>query len=373
MPEGIQQKQSRRPPRVHITFDVDNDGAIEKKEIPFIVGVLADLSGETKKKNLEERDFDGVANHNFDDLLGKKIKPTLNIKVKNMVNVQFKISKNIINEIDNSLKEKKLERTIISTIIEYYIDKYSLNESEWKSFVEESKKKIVGLKDDKKDALAKQLVTLENSKLYSLTKEDIITEINDLQKNDSENEEIYMSALVLINKKLFEDNHLDDSFTFKSDKYLQNEIDQYFSDKAISKLVQEKLMEKKKVKLSKENLKELDVEIKIQLPVNFILNEQEHIKAFYDYIFTPHKYKSITEEAIKSIIDECAYHAINIPLSFNKMDDFNPENLIEKVDELKKLRKTRDQLASLKGKTDGNYELISELDDIIKKLKNIPK
>ncbi|MDP1108662.1 type VI secretion system contractile sheath small subunit, partial [Klebsiella pneumoniae] len=34
-----------RPPRVQITFDVEIGNAIEKKELPLVVGILADLSG----------------------------------------------------------------------------------------------------------------------------------------------------------------------------------------------------------------------------------------------------------------------------------------------------------------------------------------
>ena len=46
MPESIQHKIDRvRAPRVHITYDVEIGDAIEMKEIPFVVGVLADLSG----------------------------------------------------------------------------------------------------------------------------------------------------------------------------------------------------------------------------------------------------------------------------------------------------------------------------------------
>ncbi len=46
MPESTQKKLSRiRPPRVQITYDVEIGGAIEKKELPLVVGILADLSG----------------------------------------------------------------------------------------------------------------------------------------------------------------------------------------------------------------------------------------------------------------------------------------------------------------------------------------
>ena len=44
--EGTQKKLERvRPPRVNISYDVETGGAIETKELPFLMGVLADLSG----------------------------------------------------------------------------------------------------------------------------------------------------------------------------------------------------------------------------------------------------------------------------------------------------------------------------------------
>ena len=46
MPESTQHKLDRiRPPRVQITYDVEIGGAIQKKELPLVVGILADLSG----------------------------------------------------------------------------------------------------------------------------------------------------------------------------------------------------------------------------------------------------------------------------------------------------------------------------------------
>ena len=45
--ESTQQKLSRvRPPRVQITYDVEIGDAIELKELPFVIGVLADLTGQ---------------------------------------------------------------------------------------------------------------------------------------------------------------------------------------------------------------------------------------------------------------------------------------------------------------------------------------
>ena len=49
MPESTQHKLDRvRPPRVQITYDVEIGNAIVKKEIPFVVGILAELSGKNQ-------------------------------------------------------------------------------------------------------------------------------------------------------------------------------------------------------------------------------------------------------------------------------------------------------------------------------------
>jgi type VI secretion system protein ImpB len=48
--ESLQKKIGRvRPPRVQITYDVEIGDAIEKRDLPFVVGVLADLSGMPNK------------------------------------------------------------------------------------------------------------------------------------------------------------------------------------------------------------------------------------------------------------------------------------------------------------------------------------
>lgn len=83
--ESLQKKISRvRPPRVHITYDVETGGAIEKRELPFVVGVLADLSGHVEKPlpPIRERKFVEIDRDNFDQVLGK-IEPRLAIKVAN--------------------------------------------------------------------------------------------------------------------------------------------------------------------------------------------------------------------------------------------------------------------------------------------------
>ncbi len=67
--ESLQKKIGRvRPPRVQITYDVETGGAIEKKELPFVVGVLADLSGQPDKPlpAIKDRKFVEIDRDNFD-------------------------------------------------------------------------------------------------------------------------------------------------------------------------------------------------------------------------------------------------------------------------------------------------------------------
>jgi type VI secretion system protein ImpB len=83
--ESLQKKLNRvRPPRVHITYDVEVGNAIEKRDLPFVVGVLADLSGMPEKPlpPLSKRKFTNIDRDNVNDVL-KKIGPRLAFKVPN--------------------------------------------------------------------------------------------------------------------------------------------------------------------------------------------------------------------------------------------------------------------------------------------------
>lgn len=71
-----------RPPRVHITYDVETGGAVEKREIPFVVGVLANLSAGQASQPLKMRRFIEVDVENFDSLM-TKIGPELRLDVAN--------------------------------------------------------------------------------------------------------------------------------------------------------------------------------------------------------------------------------------------------------------------------------------------------
>ena len=87
MAESTQHKLDRtRKPRVQITYDVEIGDAQEVKELPFVMGVMSDLSGHRDPENplpkLKERGFVEVDRDNFNDFL-KKQAPRLAIKVDN--------------------------------------------------------------------------------------------------------------------------------------------------------------------------------------------------------------------------------------------------------------------------------------------------
>src|SRR3974377_1676263 len=72
MPESLQHKLDRgRSPRVHITYDGETGGAIEKKELPFVMGVFGDFTGmpEEPLPRLKDRKFVEVNPDNFDSVL----------------------------------------------------------------------------------------------------------------------------------------------------------------------------------------------------------------------------------------------------------------------------------------------------------------
>ncbi|EAQ80431.1 MULTISPECIES: type VI secretion system contractile sheath small subunit [Blastopirellula] len=74
MSESLQHKLDRvRPPRVQITYDVETGGAMEVKELPLVVGVMADLSGQPKEAlpGIKQRKFVPIDRDNFNSVLEK--------------------------------------------------------------------------------------------------------------------------------------------------------------------------------------------------------------------------------------------------------------------------------------------------------------
>lgn len=101
MPESTQHKLDRvRPPRVQITYDVEIGDAIVMKELPFVVGIMADLSGkpEAPLPPLKERKYVEIDRDNFNGIM-KAIAPRLALSVDNTLagdgsklNVELKFS-----------------------------------------------------------------------------------------------------------------------------------------------------------------------------------------------------------------------------------------------------------------------------------------
>ncbi len=85
MAESVQQKLKRvRAPRVHITYDVETEGAQVRKELPFVVGVIGDFSGKSyePQKPLRDRKFTQIDRDNFDDVM-QRMTPGAEFKVEN--------------------------------------------------------------------------------------------------------------------------------------------------------------------------------------------------------------------------------------------------------------------------------------------------
>ena len=85
MAQSVQKKLEKvRPPRVHVSYDVETGGAIEIKELPFVMGVLGDFSGQPVDPlpRLKDRRFVEVTPDNFDNVL-ESMKPHLAFSVEN--------------------------------------------------------------------------------------------------------------------------------------------------------------------------------------------------------------------------------------------------------------------------------------------------
>jgi len=103
MADSTQQKLNRiRPPRVQITYDVETGGGDVKKQLPFVVGIMSDLSGkpENPLPPLKERKFVEIDRDNLNDVMAS-IQPRLALRVKNRLdeesdswmNVELKFNK----------------------------------------------------------------------------------------------------------------------------------------------------------------------------------------------------------------------------------------------------------------------------------------
>ena len=85
MAESIHEKLKRvRKPRVHITYEVETEGAEIVRELPFVVGIMGDFSGDPTEplRPLAERKFIQIDRDNFNEVMAR-MTPGLNIRVAN--------------------------------------------------------------------------------------------------------------------------------------------------------------------------------------------------------------------------------------------------------------------------------------------------
>jgi len=104
MSDSIHDKLKRvRKPRVHITYDLETNGSIVEKEIPFVMGVMGDYSGDNTegKKSLKDRKFSQIDRDNFNDIM-TKVNPQLRMKVANLL-------ENDVSEMSANLDFKTME------------------------------------------------------------------------------------------------------------------------------------------------------------------------------------------------------------------------------------------------------------------------
>ena len=85
MSSSIHDKLGRvRPPRLHIRYDVETDGAVVLRELPFVVGIMGDFSGNPAKPldPLEKRKFISIDRDNLNEVMAR-MAPALNFRVEN--------------------------------------------------------------------------------------------------------------------------------------------------------------------------------------------------------------------------------------------------------------------------------------------------
>jgi type VI secretion system protein ImpB len=98
-----------KKPRVQISYEVEDGGKSEKKELPFVVGVLGDFSFQSANapKPFKQRKFINIDGSNFDKVLSN-ISPGLNLKVKNtLANDDSELSVNLsFNSMEDFLPDR---------------------------------------------------------------------------------------------------------------------------------------------------------------------------------------------------------------------------------------------------------------------------
>ncbi len=87
--DSVQKRLERvRPPRVQLTYDVEIGDAIEQKELPFVMGVMGDFTGQPNPDQplpkVKDRKFVNVDLDNFDEVMAG-MAPRASYRVRNRI------------------------------------------------------------------------------------------------------------------------------------------------------------------------------------------------------------------------------------------------------------------------------------------------
>ena len=158
---SVNEKLERvRKPRVHIKYEVETEGGAVEKELPFVVGVLGDFSGEPTKpiKPLKERKFIKIDRDNINDVM-KRQSPGVKLRVDNTL-------KNDESEMNVNLEFNSMEDFEPAKIVEQVPELKTLKDAR-------DKLRDLLSKSDRSDKLEKILEeTLQDpDKIKNLAKE----------------------------------------------------------------------------------------------------------------------------------------------------------------------------------------------------------
>ena len=87
---SLHRMPAEKAPRVQMTYDVSVGDSIETRELPFVVGVLADVAADSAadRRRLKERPFVAIGLDNFDDVM-KAFAPRLQLQVSNLIDADY--------------------------------------------------------------------------------------------------------------------------------------------------------------------------------------------------------------------------------------------------------------------------------------------
>ena len=158
MPESTQHKLDRiRPPRVQITYDVETRGSFVKMELPFVAGILADLSGNVDDPNrvpLRERKYVEIDRDNFNDIMksiGPKVETNGGSKVLQFESLDDFSPINVLGQLE--LKARFEKRTRLSDAVAKLDGNVKLQQKFIEVLRDETKRKEMKAKIDELKAL----------------------------------------------------------------------------------------------------------------------------------------------------------------------------------------------------------------------------